>query len=172
MLTHLLSQCSDFVDEITDLEHLCEDISTLHGINSLILFTPKFHCKLAGEGIEYSWGALKKIYRRIPLKQKRSASNFDACVRNCISRVTPLMANRFSAKVCSYMMGYKHRRMMINECQKTGKDMLMWSHDYNERIHKIHHGHYDANTIKGKYIDEVMKDCIQLKSCKKELDDN
>ena len=60
---------------------------------------------------------------------------------------------------------------MIDECQKTGEDMLMWSHDYNKRIHKIYRGHRDANTIEGKYIDEVMKYYIQLKSFKKELDD-
>ena len=81
------------------------------------------------------------------------------------------MANIFSVKARSYMMGYKYWRMMINECQKIGKDMLMWSHDYNERIHKLYCGHCGANTIKGKYIDNVMKECIQLKSFKKELDD-
>jgi hypothetical protein len=35
-----------------------------------ILFTPKYHCELAGEGIEYCWGATKQIFRKLPLKKK------------------------------------------------------------------------------------------------------
>ena len=58
-LTHLISQCDDFKNEITDLEHLCIEVSKDSLNKSYILFTPKFHCELAGEGIEYSWGASK-----------------------------------------------------------------------------------------------------------------
>ena len=65
-------------------------------------------------------------------------------------------------------MGYKHRRMMINDCEESGKEMVTWSHDYNERIHKIYRGHRDANIIEEKYIDMVTKDCIQLQSFKLE----
>ena len=171
-LTYLISQCSDFKNEISDLEHLTKEISKLHNINSEILFTPKFHCELAGEGIEYSWGASKKIYRRYPLKRKRFASKFEACVKRSISLVSPLMANRFSSKARSYMMGYKHRRVMIDECENTEKDMIIWSHDYNEKIHKIYRGHRDANIIEGQYIEKVMKECIQIKTLKIDQDYN
>ena len=50
-LTYLLSQCVDFNTEKTDLEALCIQLGTNVGIKSTILYTPKFHCKLAGEGI-------------------------------------------------------------------------------------------------------------------------
>ena len=64
-LSYLLSQCEDFKNEKKDIEYLCKEM----GINSLccigILFTPKFHCELAGEGIEYSWGAAKRFYRQV-----------------------------------------------------------------------------------------------------------
>ena len=163
-LTYMLSRCSDFKNEITDLEHLTKVISEQNHIKSNILFTPKFHCELAGEGIEYSWGASKRVYRRYPLKRKRFASKFEACVKRSISLVTPLMANRFSAKARSYMMGYKHRRVMIDECENTDNDIIVWSHDYNEKIHKIYRGHRDANTIEGHYIEKVLKECIQVKS--------
>ena len=161
-LTHLILQCSDFRNEISDLEHLTNEMSEIHNKQIEILFTPKFHCELAGEGIEYSWGASKKIYRRYPLKRKRFSSNFKACVKQSISMVTPLMVNRFSAKARGYMMGYKHRRVMINECEKTDENMIIWSHAYNERIHKLYRGHRDANTIEGKYIDKVLKECIKV----------
>ena len=58
-LNALLMKCTDFRTEVTDLEHLAREISTVHQLIS-ILFTPKFHCELAGEGIEYSWGASKR----------------------------------------------------------------------------------------------------------------
>ena len=80
--------------------------------------------------------------------------------------ITPLMLNKFSAKARSYTMGYKHRRTMIDNCEKSDKEIQMWSHDYNEQIHKMYRGHRDANTIEGKYIDKVTKDCIQLQSFK------
>ena len=56
-LTHLLTNCKAFVDEKTDLEVLCNEISINSPCSSNILFTPKFHCELAGEVIEYVWGA-------------------------------------------------------------------------------------------------------------------
>lgn len=66
-LSYLLSECADFKNEISDIEHLARDISNDLQINVNILFTPKFHCELAGKGIEYSWGAAKRLYRRHPL---------------------------------------------------------------------------------------------------------
>jgi hypothetical protein len=42
--------------KMSDLEHLATELS---GCNTtiLIILTPKYHCKLAGEGMEYCWGA-------------------------------------------------------------------------------------------------------------------
>ena len=50
---HILSNASDFATEKSDLEHLCTDLSTSNSTIT-VTFTPKFHCKIAGEGIEYS----------------------------------------------------------------------------------------------------------------------
>jgi hypothetical protein len=57
-LSYLLQQCTNFKDEKSDLEHLATELSGRDTIIS-ILFTPKYHCKLAGEGIEYCWGTAK-----------------------------------------------------------------------------------------------------------------
>ena len=66
-LTHLLSKCKDFENQKTDLKQLCDEISE-HIPNFVsVLFIPIFHCKMAGEGIEYSWGASKQYYRRQPI---------------------------------------------------------------------------------------------------------
>ena len=54
-LVHLMSKYSDFTNQKSDIEELASKFSCAHSYNSNILFTPKFYCKLAGEGIAYSW---------------------------------------------------------------------------------------------------------------------
>jgi hypothetical protein len=63
ILTFLLSQCTDFANEISDLQHLAAEVSD-ETCTVTIEFTPKYHCEIAGEGIEYGWGFTKKIQRR------------------------------------------------------------------------------------------------------------
>ena len=53
-------------------QQLCDEMSLEISNNMNILFTPKYHCKIAGEGIEYLWGASKRWYRRYPLKNKKN----------------------------------------------------------------------------------------------------
>ena len=79
-LTYLMNVCSDFRDEKTDLEHLASELSS-DTCTFSTLFTPKFHCKLAREGAECSWGAAKRFHRRQPLKDKKSFANFVATVK-------------------------------------------------------------------------------------------
>jgi hypothetical protein len=57
-LSYLLQQCTNFKDEKSDLEHLATELSEWDTTIS-ILFTPKYHCKLEGEGIEYCWSIAK-----------------------------------------------------------------------------------------------------------------
>jgi hypothetical protein len=72
-LSYLLQQCADFKDEKSDLEHLATDLSGRDTTIS-ILFTPKYHCELAGEGIIYCWGAAKGMYQKLPLNKKNHGS--------------------------------------------------------------------------------------------------
>ena len=46
-MRYLLSQCTDFKNEITRLQHLAI------GIGCKVRYTPKAHPELAGRGIEY-----------------------------------------------------------------------------------------------------------------------
>lgn len=86
-LTHLVLQCIDFIEEKSDLEELCHDVSLyILKINS-VLYTPKFHCELAGEGIGYSSGALKRMYRRQPISMKISTTNFEPLVKLSVDGV-------------------------------------------------------------------------------------
>ena len=62
ILLDLLVKCKDFKSEKSDLEQLSVEILALVDSKCDILFTSRFYCELAGEGIEYSWGAFKRIY--------------------------------------------------------------------------------------------------------------
>jgi hypothetical protein len=70
--------------------------------------TPKCHCELAGEGIEYAWGCAKNHFRRQPLKDKRGKENFRRTVRACFSRdvVTAERIRLFSQRARAYMLAY------------------------------------------------------------------
>jgi hypothetical protein len=70
--------------------------------------TPKCHCELAGEGIEYAWGCAKNHFRRQPLKDKRGKENFRQTVRKCFSRqvVTTERVRMFSQRARAYILAY------------------------------------------------------------------
>ncbi len=73
------------------------------------MITTKYHAEYAGEGIEYSWGYSKSIYRRSPLKIKKVKENFDKLVSNCISRdvMQKTLIRRFSKRARQYMLSYQ-----------------------------------------------------------------
>ena len=73
-LLELVANCSDFENEETMLQTKGRDMGML------VDRTPKCHCELVGEGIEYSWGCAKNLYWRQPLKMKRGKTNFRATV--------------------------------------------------------------------------------------------
>ena len=98
-----------FLEQKTDLEQLCDEISAEFPNFVSVLFTPKFHCELAGESIEYSWGVSKRYYRRQPITMKRSTVNFERLVKDSIDKVSTMMCRRFSRKTRGYMLGYRHK---------------------------------------------------------------
>ena len=76
-----------------------------------ILFTPKFHCELAGEGIEYSWGAAKHFYHKQSLEYKKTLQKFINLVKTSVKRVNIQMVRRFAARAHGYMLAYQHMKM-------------------------------------------------------------
>ena len=60
-LTYLMSKCTDFKDQKTDIDQLCDEISLMLIPNSTILFTPKYHCELAG-GVSNILGEHLSVY--------------------------------------------------------------------------------------------------------------
>jgi len=70
--------------------------------------TPKCHCEIAGEGIEYAWACAKNKYQTILLENKKGKENFIRSVRLCTS-TDVLMRERvqkFARRARQYIMGY------------------------------------------------------------------
>ncbi len=99
-LSILMGSCSEFANKKSQLEYVCQSL----GVEALI--TTKYHAEYAGEGIEYSWGASKAVYRRYPLACKKRKANFDSLVAKCISRdlLTMDRIRYFSRRARSYML--------------------------------------------------------------------
>ena len=76
----LMASCLDFAEEMTALQHVGKQL----GVS--VIITPKFHAELAGEGVEYSWGIAKGMYRRKPLISKKSKESFKKLVHDVTNR--------------------------------------------------------------------------------------
>jgi len=66
-----IDESTSFVSILSDSAYFKKEFSILERIaeryNSMIWFTPKYHCEIAGEGVEYMWGYCKRLFRRVPL---------------------------------------------------------------------------------------------------------
>ena len=83
-----MSNCADFKNEKSAMEVLFEELSSKNQCNIHLLTNPKYQCELAGEGIEYVWGLIKRHYRSIPFENKKGKDKFEKAIRECISKVT------------------------------------------------------------------------------------
>jgi hypothetical protein len=74
-LVTLLSSTLDFATEITQLQAVAE----LYGAS--VSITPKYHCEIAGAGIEHAWGVAKSHYRRILMQERKNQGYLqESCV--------------------------------------------------------------------------------------------
>ena len=106
-LVHLMSECPDFKEEKSAMENLAADLLGRHNCNIEILVSTKYHCEMAGEGIEYGWGYAKKVFRSIPLQQKRTKDDFWKGVEESLRKTSVDIMHRMSAKACRYMLTYR-----------------------------------------------------------------
>jgi hypothetical protein len=106
-LRYLLSECPDFKYEKSAMEKLCMDLSLQNNRKFDVLVSPKYHCELAGDGIECGWGYSKKTYRRYPLKEKRTKKQFEEKVKESLRSVSIQTMRRFSARARRYMLTYR-----------------------------------------------------------------
>ena len=101
-LKHLMTNCTDFEEE----ESLLQSMGRRMGI--LVDRTPKCHCEMAGEGVEYSWGCAKNAYRAKPIGEKRGKETYRNAVRTCLSRdvISTERVRKFSQRARAYTCAY------------------------------------------------------------------
>ena len=107
-LTFIRGKCSDFVNEKSEIEFLLEELSQMDTTKSTykIIFSPKYHCELAGEGIEYAWGLIKRKLCGLPLRYRNKVDTFRVSVKAAFRHVSKVIARRFSRQARSYMLVY------------------------------------------------------------------
>ena len=71
-----------------------------------LLTSPKYHCELVGEGVDYVSGLAKKYYHSIGIGEKRTKEKFEKCVREAIEIVRKEYVERLLAKCRRLMMAY------------------------------------------------------------------
>jgi hypothetical protein len=140
-LAHMLETCTDFANEKTQLEFVCQSL----GMEALI--TTKYHAKYAGEGIEYSWGEAKAVYPCYPLASKKGKEKFVNLVSKCTSRelLTADLIRKFHRQARSYMLTYKLLDIVgegsKDQSDKNSNDI---THKQIENMQKILHSHRAA----------------------------
>ena len=114
VLTDLMENCDDFKNQKNAIEELCEQLSLIGDPSIRILTSPKYHCEIAGEGIELNWGYCKKCYRNIPFDKKNKKDKFVKHVKESIQKVTLELVQKFAAKTHRYMKMLNKKRCLTN----------------------------------------------------------
>jgi hypothetical protein len=155
-LPYLLNQCKDFREEKTDLEYMVEELGLELNTDCMfrILFTPKYHCEMAGEGIEFSWGAGKRCYRKLPVQERKSFAGFQQSVKRSLAYVNINMCRKFSRRARRYMLTYHHYTL-------EGDGHAMGFQNI-EKLCKAYKSHRDANIFDGKYILQTLRESCGL----------
>ena len=102
-LRDVVSNLPDFKEEITLLQYRAEQLGMK------IDCSPKFHPEIAGEGIEFCWGAAKNYYRSFSWKEKKTKENWMRLVKQstCNKTILPIHRIRlFSRRIRCYMLSY------------------------------------------------------------------
>lgn len=160
----LMASCLDFAEEVTALQ----DVGNKLGVS--VIISPKFHAELAGEGIEYSWGVTKGLYRRKPLTCKRSKEAFKRLVMECTSRdvlqtaTVRKLSRRARAYICAYFYLYESAKNRSNNDDTTP---TLTTLPLIERLVKAFKTHraaidfLDAGFVNG-FVSSLETDVVQM----------
>ena len=110
-LRDLLSECTDFKQEESQLQCIGRDL----GVE--VIFSPKCHPEVSGEGIEFIWALIKNSYRRIPLSmKKKKREDFLSEVHRLIMEVKVDSVRKCARRARQYICAYQeiHQGMNID----------------------------------------------------------
>ncbi|KAL7523118.1 hypothetical protein ACHAXR_000032, partial [Thalassiosira sp. AJA248-18] len=144
-----MQACHDFQNEVSQLEHVARSLG------SRVIITTKYHAEYAGEGVEYTWGFSKSVYRRHPLAAKKGRDNFIALVDKCISRelITAEMVRKFSGRARGYMLAYN--LLETDEMKEKGEPTEI-THKMIEKMKKVISSHRAALDFDKGFLNKVI----------------
>ena len=154
VLRSLMEDCADFKNEKSAMEVLLDDLNSKASNNQTVslIVSPKYHCELAGEGIEYAWGAMKRYFCSLPLEEKRTKKKFEMAVRDAVEHVKKKHIEKFSARCRRYMLTY----MGVD----SGNESL--TYESIERFVKTMKTHRNIGDQEKSFIKKAMMDSIAL----------
>lgn len=149
-LVHLLSECPDFENELTALQHLGKKLGTE------VICTPKYHAEMAGEGVEYCWALAKNWYKRLPLKERKTREQFEAKVKEAfsLSVLSKEKVRGAARRQRSYILAYAH---LHKEEAVDGAEGAAAAKEFVdiEKISKICRVHRAADDFDAAYIKQL-----------------
>jgi hypothetical protein len=148
-LREMLDLLPDFMEQETILQFYAKQLGVM------IDRTPKCHPEVAGEGIEYNWGASKGWYRKQSLKQKRTTAEFRKLVERSISvEVLGLSTVRkCAAKARRYILAY-YQLAVYEEGEMEMESVNM---GLIERVTGTYYRrHRDVHNNEGKFINDLV----------------
>ncbi len=118
---------------------------------------------MAGKGVEYYWACGKNVYRRLPLKDKKTKAKFRESVSKCLDADKVLTIERqwmFSKRAWEYMVAYNTLvNQKVDAMEETKgnvhKNPLMSAY-LIEKIVKQCKTHQSAADFDSGFVDKVV----------------
>ena len=146
-----MSRYSNFANEKSAMEHLFFKLGEKSERNLMMLISPKYHCELAGEGVEYAWGFMKRNFRNFCLKEKNTKEKFNKAVRSSVELVGIQNVRSFSGCCRRYMMTYLN--IANNNQQNVTFDMI---EEYTRKLKT----HRNVGDIEKAFIAKALREAI------------
>ena len=107
-MREMMANRPDFGNEKSAIEDLFEKFSAKGQNNIYLLSTPEYHCEIAGQGVEYVFGLMKRLYQSLKMEDKKTKQKVVEALRRSVNCVKREHVNRFAATCRRYMLVYMH----------------------------------------------------------------
>ena len=157
-LRDILASCEDFQNEKSQLEFVIEELG------GSCQMSPKYHPEIAGEGIEYLWGYVKKLYRvnwSIREAKDQKEADFlrliDGIMDGSDGKINATVVRKSARRARDYMLAYRliQKEQEKQERQVNGGETNCSSDD-EEKNEDIEWG-VDKISMSYALIEKVVK---------------
>jgi hypothetical protein len=130
----------------------------------VVTYTPKYHAEIAGVSIEYSWGATKSRFRRIPYEQKKTREKFFEAVRTSLKVLTKETVRKCARRARHYIQAYyvvEVLRLFEGVEEAAGENGALNQQitlPMIEKLQKAFKTHRSAISFDGKFIENLLDD--------------